>query len=100
MRREPLEVRKSALAGVLRRMKAWAGIQLNEHCDDLPVDVVFRHACKLGFEGIVSARPKRIGGRYSPVKLVSPSGRTKKGGEPWRTGRPGRNDIGSVRKTV
>jgi len=36
-------VRKSALAGVLRRMKAGAGIQLNEHCDDLPVDVVFRH---------------------------------------------------------
>src|SRR5690349_7864716 len=30
LRREPLEVRKSALAGVLRRMKAWAGIQLNE----------------------------------------------------------------------
>jgi hypothetical protein len=41
MRREPLEVRKSALAGVLRRMKPWAGIQLNEHCDDLPADVVF-----------------------------------------------------------
>jgi hypothetical protein len=43
-------------------------------------------------------------GRHSPVKLVSPSpptiGRTKTGGEPWRTGRPGRNDIGSVRKTV
>jgi bifunctional non-homologous end joining protein LigD len=61
MRREPLEVRKSALAGVLRRMKAWAGIQLNEHCNDLPVDVVFRHACKLGFEGIVS---KRVGSPY------------------------------------
>jgi bifunctional non-homologous end joining protein LigD len=61
MRREPLEVRKSALAGVLRRMKAWAGIQLTEHCDDLPVQVVFRHACKLGFEGIVS---KRVGSPY------------------------------------
>jgi bifunctional non-homologous end joining protein LigD len=65
MRREPLEVRKSALAGVLRQMKAWAGIQLNEHCDDLPVDVVFRHACKLGFEGIVS---KRVG---SPVARLA-----------------------------
>jgi bifunctional non-homologous end joining protein LigD len=32
MRREPLEMRKSALAGVLRRIKARAGIQLNEHC--------------------------------------------------------------------
>jgi hypothetical protein len=37
-------------------MKAWGGIQLNDHCDDLTVDVVFRHACKLGFEGIVSKR--------------------------------------------
>jgi bifunctional non-homologous end joining protein LigD len=65
MRREPLEVRKSALAGVLRQMKAWAGIQLNEHCDDVPVDVVFRHDCKLGFEGIVS---KRVG---SPVARLA-----------------------------
>jgi len=37
-------------------MKAWAGVQLKEHCDDLPVDVVFRHACKLGFEGVMSKR--------------------------------------------
>ena len=55
MRREPLELRKSALAGVLRRIKAGAGVQLND-CDDLPAAVVFRHACKLGFEGIVSKR--------------------------------------------
>jgi ATP dependent DNA ligase domain len=47
MRREPLEVHKSALAGVLRRMKAWAGIQLNEHCDDLPVDVAPRLQARL-----------------------------------------------------
>jgi bifunctional non-homologous end joining protein LigD len=55
MRREPLERRKRALAVVLRS-KAGTGIQLNEHCDDLPADIVFRHACKLGFEGIVSKR--------------------------------------------
>jgi bifunctional non-homologous end joining protein LigD len=60
MRREPLEGRKGALAGVLRT-KARAGIQLSDHCDDLPADVVFRHACKLGFEGIVS---KRLGSLY------------------------------------
>ena len=59
MRRERLEVRKAGLAAVLRRKAA--GIQFNEHCDDLPVDVVFRHACKLGFEGIVS---KRLGSPY------------------------------------
>jgi bifunctional non-homologous end joining protein LigD len=76
MRPEPLEVRKSALAGVLRRMKAWAGIQLNEHCDDLPVDVVFRHACKLGFEGIVSKRigsPYRSGRSRDWLKLKNPN---------------------------
>jgi bifunctional non-homologous end joining protein LigD len=60
MRREPLERRKRALTVVLRS-KPGAGIQLNEHCDDLPADVVFRHACKLGFEGIVS---KRLGSPY------------------------------------
>jgi bifunctional non-homologous end joining protein LigD len=60
MRREPLEMRKRALAAVLRS-KARAGIQFNDHCDDLPAAVVFRHACKLGFEGIVS---KRLGSPY------------------------------------
>ena len=39
--------------------KARAGIQFNDHCDDLPADVVFRHACKLGFEGIVSKARER-----------------------------------------
>jgi ATP dependent DNA ligase domain len=76
MRREPLEVRKAALAGVLGRMKAWAGIQLNEHCDDLPVDVVFRHACKLGFEGIVSKRvgsPYRSGRSRDWLKMKNPN---------------------------
>ena len=76
MRREPLEVRKSALAAVLRRMKAWAGIQLNEHCDDLPVDVVFRHVCKLGFEGIVSKRvgsPYRSGRSRDWLKMKNPN---------------------------
>ena len=60
LRREPLEVRKGALSEVLLG-KAIAGIQFNEHCGDLPADVVFRHACKLGFEGIVS---KRLGSPY------------------------------------
>jgi hypothetical protein len=37
-----------------------AKIGLNDHVD-LPGEVVFRHACKLGLEGIVS---KRLGSRY------------------------------------
>jgi hypothetical protein len=47
---DPLEVRKGALRAVLRIKAGVRGIQFNEHCDDLPADVVFRHACKLGFE--------------------------------------------------
>ena len=74
MRREPPEVRKRTLATVLLN-KAGAGIQFNEHCDDLPADIVFRHACKLGFEGIVS---KRLGSPYR-------SGRSREDEEPERT---------------
>ena len=58
LRRKPIEVRKAALAKLLRHAKA--GLLLNEHIDE-PGDVVFRHACKLGFEGIVS---KRLGSPY------------------------------------
>jgi ATP-dependent DNA ligase len=59
LRREPLEVRKSTLASVLR--KAGPGVQLNEHLEHEDGEVVFRHACKMGLEGIVS---KRLGSRY------------------------------------
>jgi bifunctional non-homologous end joining protein LigD len=58
LRREPIERRKGALAKLLR--KAPVRLQLNEHIEE-PGDVVFRHACKLGFEGIVS---KRLGSPY------------------------------------
>src|SRR4051812_6307678 len=53
LRREPIEIRKRQLGSLLRNARF--GLQLNEHID-LPGDVVFRHACKLGFEGIVSKR--------------------------------------------
>jgi bifunctional non-homologous end joining protein LigD len=58
LRREPLEVRKATLASLLRG--ASPGVRLCEHLTH-PGDVVFRHACKLGLEGIVS---KRLGSRY------------------------------------
>jgi bifunctional non-homologous end joining protein LigD len=58
LRREPIETRKATLAKLLRN--AQIGLQLNEHIAE-PGDVVFRHACKLGLEGIVS---KRLGSRY------------------------------------
>jgi ATP-dependent DNA ligase len=52
------ERRKATLAKLIRRAKT--GLMLNEHIDE-PGDVVFRHACKLGYEGIVS---KRLGSPY------------------------------------
>ena len=59
LRREPIEIRKREL-GKLLRLSAQIGLHLNEHIAE-PGDVVFRHACKLGLEGIVS---KRLGSRY------------------------------------
>jgi hypothetical protein len=53
LRRTPLEQRKGTLAKLIRKA-SWA-VQLNEHIAERG-DIVFRHACKLGFEGIVSKR--------------------------------------------
>jgi bifunctional non-homologous end joining protein LigD len=58
LRRTPLEKRKHALATLLRKA-GWA-LRFNDHIDEAG-DLVFRHACKLGFEGIVS---KRLGSPY------------------------------------
>ena len=52
IRREPLVMRKATLASILRT--ASPGIRLNEHIDTEDAAAVFRHACKLGLEGIVS----------------------------------------------
>ena len=58
LRREPLERRRVLLMRLLA--KAPIGLQVNDHIV-APGDVVFRHACQLGFEGIVS---KRLGSFY------------------------------------
>jgi bifunctional non-homologous end joining protein LigD len=58
LRREPLETRKATLASLVRG--SVPGLRLNEHLPH-PGDLVFRHACKMGLEGIVS---KRLGSRY------------------------------------
>jgi bifunctional non-homologous end joining protein LigD len=58
LRRDPLEKRKAALRVMLSR--ASAGVCFNEHVEaDGPT--IFKHACKLGLEGIVS---KRKASRY------------------------------------
>jgi bifunctional non-homologous end joining protein LigD len=53
LRHDPLEVRKATLANFLA--KSGDGIRLNEHIEE-DGPTVFRHACKLGLEGIVSKR--------------------------------------------
>jgi bifunctional non-homologous end joining protein LigD len=58
LRRTPLEERKRALAKLLRKA-SWP-LQLNEHIEEQG-DIVFRYACELGLEGIVS---KRLGSFY------------------------------------
>ena len=61
LRREPIEIRKRQLVTLLRAARV--GLQLNEHISE-PGDVVFRHACKMGLEGIVSKRRARATAPY------------------------------------
>jgi bifunctional non-homologous end joining protein LigD len=58
LRREPIEKRKVLLAQLLKG--SHLSIVLNEHFEEDGV-IVFREACKLGCEGIVS---KRLGSSY------------------------------------
>src|SRR5262245_11309651 len=53
LRGDTLEGRKETLAMILA--KAGSGIRFNEHMEG-DGETVFRHACKLGLEGIVSQR--------------------------------------------
>jgi hypothetical protein len=58
LRKEPIERRKLALEKILR--SAPDGIALSEHAEG-DAATIFRHACQLGYEGIVS---KLKGSRY------------------------------------
>jgi bifunctional non-homologous end joining protein LigD len=74
LRPDPLEVRKATLASVLA--KAGPGLRLNEHLEHDNGEVVFRHACKLGLEGIVSKRkdsPYRSGRSPDWLKMKNPA---------------------------
>jgi bifunctional non-homologous end joining protein LigD len=72
LRREPIEVRKATLKGLLRR--AHPGIAFNRHFE-VDGTIVYEQACALGCEGIVS---KRLGSPYRPgrsdcwVKVKNP----------------------------
>ena len=58
VRREPIEDRKRRLAGLLRLPHD--GIAINEHFSGEGA-MIYKHACALGCEGIVS---KRVGSLY------------------------------------
>jgi bifunctional non-homologous end joining protein LigD len=72
LRREPIEKRKALLAKLLRGSNL--SFVLNEHFDEDGA-IVFREACKLGCEGIVSKRlgsPYRSGRSAHWVKVKNP----------------------------
>ena len=74
LRRDPIEQRKTVLARILSL--APDGIRLNEHIEHEDAELVFRHACKLGCEGIVSKRkgsPYRSGRSPDWIKLKDPA---------------------------
>jgi ATP-dependent DNA ligase len=60
LRRDPLEGRKATLEMI--PAKAGSGIRFNEHMEG-EGEIVFRHACKLGLERIVSKRKDSAYGR-------------------------------------
>jgi bifunctional non-homologous end joining protein LigD len=74
LRVEPLEERRGRLQHLLRKVTA-VGVQLNEHIEGDGA-IIFQHACKLGFEGIVSkhrAHPYRSGPTKSWIKVKNPN---------------------------
>jgi bifunctional non-homologous end joining protein LigD len=73
LRREPLDVRKATLWSLL--VKAGPGLRWNEHIEG-DGETIFRHACKLGLEGIVSKRkdsPYRSGRSADWLKMKNPA---------------------------
>jgi bifunctional non-homologous end joining protein LigD len=73
LRREPIEVRKRTLKGLLRR--AHPGIVFNRHFV-AEGEVVFKQACALGCEGIVLKRlgsPYRSGRADCWIKVKNPA---------------------------
>jgi bifunctional non-homologous end joining protein LigD len=73
LRREPIEVRKATLKGLLRRARP--GIAFNRHFE-VDGTIVFEQACALGCEGIVSKRlgaPYRSGRNDCWVKVKNPA---------------------------
>ena len=74
IRSDPLHARKARLEKLLA--KSSDGIQINEHLAGEIGPAMFRHACKLGLEGIVSKhrdRAYRAGRSTNWIKVKNPS---------------------------
>jgi len=86
LRRSSIEYRKRKLAKLVRRPEL--GIVLNEHYEG-DGEIIFKHACKLGCEGVVSKRlgsPYRSGRSQHWVKVKNPNAPAVKreAEEDWR----------------
>ena len=86
LRGTPIELRKATLKGLLRRTHS--GVAFNQHFA-ADGDTVYRHACALGCEGIVSKRlgsPYRSGRADVWVKIKNPAAPAVKreAEEEWR----------------
>jgi bifunctional non-homologous end joining protein LigD len=57
-RHESLEVRKAALASLLSILPVHNALRFSEHVDE-DGDLVWRHACEMGLEGIIAKRRDR-----------------------------------------
>jgi hypothetical protein len=74
IRREPWETTRKTLGSLLRR--AGEGIRLSEHLESSCGQAIFRHACSMGLEGIVSKRrdaPYRSGRCTDWIKVKNPN---------------------------
>jgi bifunctional non-homologous end joining protein LigD len=85
LRREPIENRKTLLAKLLKGQQS--SLLLNEHYEEDGA-IVFREACKLGCEGIVSKRlgsPYRLGRSPHCVRVKNPKAPavTREAEEDW-----------------
>jgi bifunctional non-homologous end joining protein LigD len=72
VRTRGLDVRKATLRSLL--VKVGPGLRWNEHIEG-DGETIFRHACKLGLEGIVSQRkdsPYRSGRSPDWLKMKNP----------------------------
>ncbi len=80
LRRDPWETRRDALASLLcnsaLETDVGHGILFSEHLDGADGEIVFRHACRMGLEGIVAKRrdrPYQSGRSPDWVKVTNPN---------------------------